>query len=310
MNLLLSEDCPIFDRAAGIYLAAILGAVAKGWHSIARPAPPNLRALLSPALLDLYGQSIAKGYKRVSLGGPLLGPEDCTSCVPERLSEYLSRPTILLVENARNDGAFIAHAAARLSPRIARKLQSPQAFDIRNAGGNTEMTRELTRLGTIYSRAQVSGLPKRIIAVTDSDGVAPGLKSKSAAAVAQAGEAAGIHVHVLRMRTIENYVPDQVLIEYGRRNPDVLPAAEAISRLPAHAHDHYPIKEGLPAYSSPSDEAEHLYPQGLARRLGMGDKLMAGVNDHLLHLITKAEIQRRDHESDLTNLVDTIEANL
>lgn len=288
----------------------MLATVADGRLTIATPSPRRLRELIHPALLQVYEPVLDTAYKRATVGGPLHMPSDCTSCPPERLKQYLCAPTVLLVENRNIDGTFLVHAAKQLTPRISRQLSTAQHVDVRHAGGNGEMPREVAALGRQYARYWIPGLPPRVLAVTDSDAKQPGAESRYARAVRIAAETAGVDVHVLQMRTIENYVPDEAVRAYGYRFRDSLPAAETITSLQPPARDFYPMKAGLPSDADVSEESEGLFPPGIGRKLGMGDRFMAGVNSTLLHLVDRTPLRERDHASDLASLVDKIEGNL
>ena len=50
---------------------------------------------------------------------------------------------------------------------------------------------------------------------------------------------------MLQKRTIENYVPDDTLLNYASVRQHKQSAADYITKIKGKARDHYPIKRGL-----------------------------------------------------------------
>jgi hypothetical protein len=145
------------------------------------------------------------------------------------------------------------------------------------------------------------------LALTDSDAKAPGIPSKQAKNVEDTAKEVDATAHILHKRTIENYVPDESLLGYGKIRADRMSIVLQVVALSSPARDHYPLKTGL----SESDIAvlPNAYPPEMPNGLGLGD-FMPDLIENFFHSITEQGLRGRDGSSELDELLDKLERNL
>lgn len=143
--------------------------------------------------------------------------------------ELLERPLHLLLENGRNDWAFLAkvvptHWKARWERAVANRWLEQQ-----NGGGITEMRRIAEeQLAMDHVRRL------RTWAMFDSDGRHVGDASTQSEDTRKACEDWCIAYHRLRRRAIENYIPREVLYDWAwRRHPRAV-QQEMLARVRAY----------------------------------------------------------------------------
>lgn len=312
MILELSDTCPILvSRQAEVHLHKLLYAITiYEWHMIAVPAPSRLKEILPPHIWTVYGEYMTQAFKRsANAPGVLAVHSDCGACDPVKMADYYSLPVVLIVENAQTDGAWFELVADKLRPRLARRMKGEHpSLTVSNAGGIGEIPKHLRRVSSTYQRARPDkGLPLRVVVMADSDARLPGQESDQARIVRHAAASEGADVHILRKRTIENYVPDQGLWDYAARRADARAAVRHITRLVGPARDHYPIKEGLTARELSQTDNQYLAsPQ-------LGIKLGDFISDYIANFgyrIDAHELKGRDGSHELDDLLDTVERNL
>lgn len=139
---------------------------------------------------------------------------------------YLIRPLVVLVENARCDGAFVRIIAHRVGQIIWERWLGKETWSalkrdwssalgdgrwlaVHHGGGNTTAT-QLELLAT-----QVSPLPPRVIVVLDSDrksGAGPlGATAGQVVQLAKKHPEWLVKPFVLSKHEVENYIPEQAL---------------------------------------------------------------------------------------------------
>jgi hypothetical protein len=311
MILTLSEKCPIFARTEEAHLQSLLYALCvKRRHILATPDPGRLKQLLPDYLWDLHGVYLTQGSKQaINSGQRWIANADCGNCDASKLAAFCDLPALLIVENASTDGAWIKLIAQKVRPQVAAYFAGTYTkLDIRQAGGNGEIPKELQRAAEQYSRYRPSdSMPLRVIALTDSDAKMPGRPSSEAQAVRKAAERLGARAHILTKRTIENYIPDNSLREYGMKRPDKKSAISVVVNLTPPARDHYPIKGGL---EEPELEATgSMYPVNTRPKIGLGDFIIDFINE-FGRIIDVNELRRRDGTNELEAILDLIEENV
>lgn len=146
---------------------------------------------------------------------------------PARIAElYLAQPLVVLVENARCDGAFVRLIAHRVDQKRWERLLGVETWralkqdwstslgdgrwlGVRHGGGNTTAT-QLELLAT-----QASPLPPRVVVVLDSDRASQadsfGATADQVVQLAKKHPEWHVAPFVLSKREVENYIPEEVL---------------------------------------------------------------------------------------------------
>lgn len=311
MIIALSEACPIFQPEAEAYLQDFLFTLAvKRRHILAQPSPDRLRDLLPERLWDLYEDYLIQSPKQ-AINSPQrwVHISDCNTCNAAKIAHFCELPTALIVENVATDGAWIRFIINKLRPRLTRYIAGRHiGLEIRHAGGNGEIPKELERTVERYRESQPAHtLPLRVIALTDSDAITPGAMSANASQVLRVATHLGAIAHIFTKRTIENYVPDSSLRTYGRRRPDHEAAIRFITSLGAPARDHYPMKKGLS--DTEIDATGNMYPPGTPTGLKMGDFIIDFI-DHIGQGVEASELKKRDGVGELDRFLSLLEENL
>jgi hypothetical protein len=309
--IVLSERCPIFNPKAEHYLQSLLSTlIIKQRHILASPTPDRLRDLLPRSLWDIYGEYLSQSSKQAANSYQRwVQSGDCDACDAAKLAHFCDLPTVVVVENTATDGAWVEFIARRLRPRLARNMTGRYAaLEFRQAGGIGEIPKELKRIVNRYRETLPTGtLPLRIVALADSDAITPGISSPNAREVNRVAALLGADVHVLRKRTIENYVPDSSLHLYGSHRPNYQTAIHFITSLTGSARDHYPLKTGLS--EAEMDQTGSMYPPGTPVGLKMGDFIVDFIED-MGPRVDASELRGRDGVDELDGLLDLIEGNL
>jgi hypothetical protein len=308
MILHLSEDCPVFQEEAEMHLQRLLLTVAdKRWHLIAWPNPDRLEEILPLHLWRVYGDFLRQSYKRViNSAQPWSKPTACSSCEPQKLATFFDLPVVLLVENAESDGAWIKLVMGTLKPRLRSCLngQHPQVH-IRQAGGIGEIPKELERIAPEYARVKPEGVSHlRIVVFADSDSKRPGSLSTKARDVIKVAEGHGASVHILRKRSIENYIPIGSLQEYAKKRPNYRDAISYITKLTPTQRDHYPFKTGLTA--NDLSDPDTLYSPGSRVGVKLGDFILDFISEFGMH-VRADELTATDGVGELDHLIGLIE---
>lgn len=172
------------------------------------------------------------------------------------LIEVLDAPFHILLENGRNDSAFLLAMASSPNRGLIEKLYQDHRVLFDGAGGLGELRKIVEE--------QVSRHPYRSLrywALFDSDASAPGRMSAEAALTASACRKAGIPHHVLARRAIENYLPKGALYDWVNENrrdrKDRQRRVDAYYRLNETQRAHFHLKAGLP--TEPSEIERGIY---------------------------------------------------
>lgn len=167
----------------------------------------------------------------------------------------LETPLRLLVENRRNDGAFLrAYAKPEQIERLKR-AERKGWIEIVQGGGLSEILHRVNEDGCSPTHAL------RLWVMFDSDARAPfdpetkeaqpHGPSKQSRRVREACKNAcgnlGLYAHQLRRRSIENYIPAQVLREWGKKNSKQSPKISAFLSMTAEQKHHFNMKGGFSA---------------------------------------------------------------
>lgn len=271
MTIALSETCPIFSESSAVALHKLLETVVTSRHILISPTPSRLKDVMPGPSWSIYGEYLKQSYKRaVNTTRSWSSHDDCEACSPANIANFYSLPLLLIVENNASDGDWVRLVIERFRPALRGSLDGASpALDIRQAGGITEIPKELRRFATPRAAIKPRGrVPLRIVALCDSDARAPGQRSPAARAVAATAEEIGATYHVLSKRSIENYIPDDALMAYAATRAHAKEAVGYIVGLSPTQRDYYPMKDGL--QSSDLDTGS-IYSRDSALGLKLGD---------------------------------------
>ncbi|MFY2763127.1 hypothetical protein [Arenimonas sp. MALMAid1274] len=193
-------------------------------------------------------------------GGTVVTTSRTTRLHPRDAIAFLSMPLNIVVENEANDGAFLLWMARALG--LASFIDAYRAgwISFRHAGGKgliPSAARIMShgvwaRRDEKYSRA----LKCWTLAVLDSDSSYPG-DNPNASLVLEAAEYC-LSVHQLRSRSIESYIPIDVIRSSLSSAAD-LDRVKALDRLTEVQKRHYHMKSGFKIGSeSPASKANFL----------------------------------------------------
>jgi hypothetical protein len=174
------------------------------------------------------------------------GSEPHWSARPPRLPlvsalPFLQGPLRLLVENRRNDGAFLrAMAPVSVRKKFLEALEEGW-IDIVHGGGSDMKT---------YVENASEKEAMRLWALSDSDAREPGSPSESQIALSQLCASQGIAHHLLQRRAIENYLPAKALDPWVYSGPRSTQSSRrdtlaAFARLRSEQRHHYNMKHGF-----------------------------------------------------------------
>lgn len=187
-----------------------------------------------------------------------------------RADRLAHSPLIVLVEDREADGVLLDIFVEELGwPQLATLWRrghtvTPRAIEPDTAGGIGAMPQRIKRA---IDDAEREGRPVRLFVLCDSDARWPGddkgddNNKDDVQRVRDVCIDHGIPHHVLRKRTAENYIPDQVFEEY-RDDPqriDHVARFDALLRRSRDQRDHFPVKGGLKPNERESAIAAGLY---------------------------------------------------
>ncbi len=253
MRVVFCEDA-VQDEASWGFLDRIIYKIEDEWHEWEIDNPEIIEQSdwlygLRKTLRELFEKAAIVGsYPRTT--GPhlrrivvTLNPQQ-GEFIPRQAEKYTAQPLFILMENRFTDGLFLNTILDVLSPEALTKLirrTDGAIIEYDSPGGNGELPKLVE---SYVSKAAKQGIPVRIIVFTDSDGYFPGDCADDARRVADACRAHGISYCILHKRTIENYIPDEVLLAWGQ-HPNKKPMIAAFMRLNREQRDYFPMKKGL-----------------------------------------------------------------
>jgi hypothetical protein len=163
----------------------------------------------------------------------------------------LTSPLHILVENETTDGAFLLWMARLLDLPTFRQAYNDSRITFRQAGGKGELIKSAKALSHGVWESKRRGrkpLSLRVIAILDSDARYPGHRPNKW--IEDGIRELVAFVHVLKRRTIENYVSSKPMkhrLAHENRDEHV----RAYFRLELDQRRHFPIKDGFKSADRP-----------------------------------------------------------
>lgn len=307
------------DAAAWRHLDLVLYKIEDGWHEwqIDDPEPlessPYLKGSNRPSLRKLFEEaSVRSTYPRNGSlhqwAWTISNVPAAGSLAPAAAAAFFTAPLKVLVENRFTDGLLLDTVLDFLAPDELQDFlrgcqDKPFTYDSGGGAG------ELPKLIEDHARQNANrGCPPRAVVFADSDARFPAERSKQASAVAQACMDHGIDCLILKKRTIENYIPDEILLAWAREasNTAALPRVEALCRLSTEQRDHLALKKRFPANWETEQERQLFASvpdadRALLQQRGFNEPIEL-LDTHKAALCADA-LRRRDHGGDLGRLV-------
>lgn len=155
----------------------------------------------------------------------------------------------IIIENGRNDRAFILSMIDRSTRGYLLHLESIGVLRFQGVGGVGEIKAYLEEI--------VNRKPNKAhsyFVMIDSDADAPGMISNAAKQIYQICGAAQVPFYCLEKRSIENYIPVPTLFDYigdVKRSfrPYLRDLANALKKISADQRAHFPMKSGIKNFS-------------------------------------------------------------
>ena len=241
----------------------------------------------------------------------------------QRADKLAHTPLVILVEDRESDGTFLDLVVEELGwPELKSlwgkgRTVTPRAHQLETAGGKPAIPQRVER--AVGDAAQ-EGRPCRLFVLCDSDARWPGDMMKETDLVIQACVRHQVPHHVLRKRSIENYIPDQV-IGSMRADPqlsDHVGRLDALLRRTRLQRDHFPLKDGLAAKERTQAMDAGLYEPSEEEDLKLLEtRIFPKQPRPLLRLsrerrpeLTAEGLQERDGEGELKSLLRSIAQEL
>ncbi|GAA1265528.1 hypothetical protein GCM10009677_16980 [Sphaerisporangium rubeum] len=205
------RDVPVLD----VFLDRQVPCLADSYRDLAR---------LSAVQFGAYAVDDASPPVRVS-------PDDLDDHVAD-----LELPAVVVVENSGSDGSFLKALFSLFGGRELLKAMDENWLIVGHGGG-----------GDTYRRAEEEHSRfrrlDRVAVVFDSDRMSPGDPVKNAARIEQVRKRVP-HVHVLRLREAENYLPNK-LLRCARPYRESSTRIDFLKRLSFDQRGHFDMKNGF-----------------------------------------------------------------
>jgi hypothetical protein len=187
---------------------------------------------------------------RVRAGGPSIFQGPVPRLTVFDATRLLSRPLVVLVENRRNDGAFLRKVLPPERRREFERYERDGFVRIDSEGGLGEMRRRVQRLAGVPEEAA------RVCLVFDRDcrdvdagnppSPRPSMEAQDLAQrCAAVQEPWPLRHHMLQRRAIENYLPAAALFGWAGADSGRRDVVEAFNALTTNQRWCFPMKHGL-----------------------------------------------------------------
>lgn len=240
-------------------------------------------------------QSVYDGSKKKLLHSKSLLVGNETGCPPKNASMYLKEPVRIVVENATSDRIFVTAMMSCYGRNSLLDHLEHRHLVFEHCGGIGEIRKRIDELPDF-------GEQRRILIFVDSDASEPGSISTNSSVVQEFAVENKLSCIVLSKRSIENYLPVDVLPFNNTR--------KFYLRLTEEQRSHFPMKTGwkdtefekLPALYK-DENVRNIFSQ---LRSGFGKTLYERFSQSpLTPLAIEAECPRDPHE--IARLLDEME---
>lgn len=320
MKVVIAMDA-FADDTQWRFLDQIICKVIDGWHDWHIEDPKSveetewlkgkgrdwLRELFQKAALATSYPRASWSHQRLVLVSSL--KKEPEALPPKQAAEYASAPLAILMENRFTDGIFLDTALNLLASDEVNEQRriAPSSIYYDSPGGNGELPKLIIDYAT---RAKTKDIPIRVVVFTESDGTVPGENQKAALLIQQTCEQEGVPFMILRKKTIENYIPDEILDAWSP-NPSYgkYRIVDAVKKLCPEQRDHYPMKNGL-KFQNASLSVQALYSEISVADMG---ELAKGLGKNVIEnlrvysdIISADALRQRDGHGELDRLVKMV----
>lgn len=166
----------------------------------------------------------------------------------------LERPLKLLLENRRNDWAFLLAVSPEPWRQMLKRAEEERRLEPEHGGGLPEMENRIEALLAKSAEA------RRLWTLFDSDAREPGKPSGRSEAVRKCCRRKGVGYHQLQRREVENYLPLEALFAWaavarrGDERRKRRQKAEAFAAMESIQRHHYNMKNGFVKDRKPPNE--------------------------------------------------------
>lgn len=234
---------------------------------------------------------------------------------------------IILVEDREADGVFLDLIVSVLGTAPLKELWQrgksvvPRGYELMSSGGVSAIPQRIAR---IIQDAVHVGATARVMVLCDSDRRWPDdvaqMSHRKIEEIKGICHDAGIALHVLEKRCIENYIPDEIYAEARKRNvgQDYQDRIDALLRRNKDQRDHLPVKSFLTEDEHKAGEDAGFYQLSERADLDLLKKrifpkaprvMIQMDKDYRAHFTEKG-LRQRDGRNELDDLLDTISGEL
>lgn len=235
-------------------------------------------------------------------------------------------PLTILVEDRDADGVLIEIIVQKMASNELRSLWDdafnavPAGLEFVTSGGVNAMPQRVSRM--LVEAGSTKSL--RLVVVCDSDTrwpADPASQSQASIDELQAlCTSSGVSCHVLRKRTAENYIPDDVFVAASKipENISNKPRFEALLRRAPSQRDHFPVKDGMGDAERDAVLKEKFYLADEVDDLALlknrlfpkRPRLMLQLHSGYIGAFTAAGLRERDGVGELDNLLNKFSVEL
>ena len=191
-----------------------------------------------PGRSAAYRQIMQKSFAAAVVTGAGSGSAArMDASIVDDLVSDLSLPAVVVVENAESDGRFLQAVCDAFQHENLRVALAQRWLEVRQSGGSGEIVKVATDCAKSYRTVT------RVRVFLDSDRLAPNQVAKCHR-TADRLRAVGIDVHVLKLREVENYIPERALASH-RDTDEHQRKVAALGRLRPDQRGHFDMKHGL-----------------------------------------------------------------
>ncbi|MBF0096331.1 MAG: hypothetical protein HQM04_12815 [Magnetococcales bacterium] len=204
-----------------------------------------------------------------------------SNLTPDHAVIFVSKPLKILIENRNSDGIFLKAMIRTLADKaLIDYCNLPESITCDSPGGVGELPKTIEAFA-----AQSNLIPLRVIVMSDSDSEYIGDQKDHINKIKATCNKHNIPYHVLTKRSIENYIPDAIWIEWAKE-PNMTKYKSKINDFLAHTtceRDYCNVKElfGDECYKLLDTYAQSLTRENLRDRDGHGEleKLLQMIMD-------------------------------
>lgn len=234
------------------------------------------------------------------------------SLSPEIAARFVYEPITILMENQFTDGILLDSAIDFLAKDSVKNFFRSNIYkpiEYIGVGGNGELPKYINKA---IEKSKETGIPNRIIVFTDSDKTREDDIQRNSQLVGEACIKNNIKYCILKKRSIENYIPNEIFKKWleNEKNKGHKAKIDALIRLNTEQRDYISIKKGIkkqnpldPLFSDLTEDDVN------SLSTGFGDNVIEWLISHKESLTGDA-LRNRDQTGDLEEILKLIEEEI